>query len=51
MDKQKVNKETHFVIRASQEFKDKFNSFCKKNNYVPTKRIRALIEMDMNKKK
>jgi len=43
-------KGTHFVIRTDQIFKDKFNRFCKKRNYIPTKRIRALIQMDMDNK-
>ena len=42
-----MKKETGIHIRSSQEFKDKYIDFCKRNRYIFAKRIRALMEMDM----
>ena len=42
-----MKKQSRFYIRSSQEFKDKYIDFCKRNRYVFAKRVRALMEMDM----
>lgn len=46
----KINKETNINIRTKQEFKDKFIEHCNKHRYVFSKRVRALMEMDMRGK-
>ena len=43
-------KDTHINLRTNKKFKEKFYSFCKKRNYVPAGRLRALIQMDMEGK-
>jgi len=42
-----MNKTTYFHVRSRQDFKDRFIKFCKKNGFIYSKRIRALMEMDM----
>lgn len=48
MDKQK--KETHFVIRTSEEFKVLYKKFCDDNGYTMSKRIISLMKNDLNEK-
>jgi len=41
---------TGIHIRTKQEFKDRYIEFCKKNRYVFSKRVRAIMELDMQGK-
>ena len=45
-----MSKITGIHIRTKQEFKDKFIEHCNKHRYVFSKRVRALMEMDMRGK-
>ena len=47
-DKQK--KDTHFVIRTSDEFKELYKKFCDDNGYTMSKRIISLMKNDLNGK-
>ena len=43
-------KETHLRIRSDRKFKDKYIAYCKGNRYVFAKRVRAIMQMDMDGK-
>jgi len=49
MDKQLKN--THFVIRTSVDFKEKYKNFCDDNGYTLSKRIISLMKNDLNAQK
>lgn len=38
-------------IRIKKDFRDDFKKFCDENGYSMSKRIRTLMEMDMNQNK
>ena len=50
MKKKDKNKEKEINInfRATEKLRDEFHIFCKKKGYCLSRRIRALIEMDIN---
>lgn len=43
-------KDIIWPIRIKKIFRDNFREFCDKNGYSMSKRIRTLMEEDMNKK-
>jgi hypothetical protein len=43
-----INKELEIKIKIEGDIKHKYQSFCKKNNFVLSRRLRALIQMDMD---
>lgn len=45
-----MNKEVDIRVRIDKKLKGKYTSFCKKNRFVLSKRIRVLMEMDMKRK-
>lgn len=42
-----TNKEININFRATKELKEKYISFCKKYDYIFSKRLRALMEKDL----
>jgi hypothetical protein len=50
MKKQKIEKENDVIwpIRMKKSFKNKFKIHCDKNGYSMNKRIKILIEKDIN---
>ena len=50
MDKDKQIKETHFVIRSTDEFKKQYKDFCDENGYTMSKRLTLLMKKDMENK-
>lgn len=46
--KQEVTKSVYIRFRVEPEVRRQYLVFCKKNKYIPSKRIRKLIEQDMN---
>ena len=45
------NKKTNYIrARIDDTFKDKYMSFCKKHKYIFSKRLRVLMERDMDRK-
>ncbi len=47
--KEKKEKEIIWPIRLKESLKNEFKEFCDKNGYSMTKRLRALMEMDIKK--
>ena len=47
--KQEIKKSVDFTIRVEPTLKKQYFCFCKKNNYVLSKRIRELILNDLEK--
>jgi hypothetical protein len=43
-----TEKDVIWPIRMKQSLKDKFKYFCDKNGYSMNKRIKILIELDIN---
>lgn len=52
MGRTKINTEKDLVwpIRMKESFKNQFKVFCDKNGYSMNKRVKILMEQDMNKK-
>ena len=44
-DKEIRNK--YLRVKVTEKMKDAYNAHCKKFNYVPTKRLRALVEKEL----
>ena len=42
-----MKKDKQIIVRVNDELKNSFDLFCKKNGYSPSKRLRILIEMDI----
>jgi hypothetical protein len=42
-----MDKKLNVTIRMDKKTREKYQEFCKKNNMVFSKRIRALIEKDL----
>lgn len=49
--KQEITKNVEIRFRVEPELKKKYFNFCKEKKYVLSKRIRDLIEKDLNKNK
>ena len=47
--KKENKKEVVWPIRMTQEFKDKFKLFCDKHGYSMNKKIKIIMEEEMNK--
>ena len=43
-----MNKEVEIRAKIEKDIRDKYKVFCKKNNFVLSRRLRALIQMDMD---
>lgn len=46
--KEQKEKDVVWPIRMKKEFKEKFKKYCQENGYSMNKRVRVLIEMDMD---
>lgn len=42
-----VHQEKNLTIRISKELSDNYNKMCKKNGYTLSKRLRSLLELDI----
>ena len=49
--KEEPNKDDTMLIRVESNFKQKYLDFCKRNGVSYAKRIRVLLENDLNKNK
>lgn len=45
-----MSKTKQIIVRVSEIIKTNFDNHCKKNGYSPSKRLRILIEADINNK-
>lgn len=50
MEKRAQNKETKLSIRLDKNIRENYHDFCNKNGYSLSKRLRLLIEKDMDDK-
>ena len=49
--KLEIKQNVKFEIRVSPIFKKKYITFCKKNKFVLSKRVREMLENDMTENK
>ena len=46
----KDNKNKQFIVRVTEETKNNFDKYCEETGFSPSKRLRVLIENDVNGK-